>query len=374
MNGGDGNPDYPSVFATATLYVNGTEVAFGWRLLGDGGVRPWSSAITTRDGWDNIAADVHLEAGLHPIEFTVVSVIQQPISVRLNWVTPTQREANINTAVELAKTVDTPLVFAFAQSPAAVGMTLDANLDELVSRVTAANPNTVVILNNAEPVLMPWLNSSAAVLEMLYPGQEQGYATADLLLGNRNPQGRLPVTYPASANTSVTRNPAYPERVATADGNATFSEGVNIAYRWYQATNTSVLFPLGYGLSYTTFNYSDITIINSTQATLADDIAFTVSFSLTNTGDVTGAEVPQLYILPSNVANTTLQVAAIQLAGFESVQLAPGEMQWVEFDVPVRKLQVFDPEKREWELLKGTREVWIARNAREPVLKTVVDV
>jgi len=117
-------------------------MASGYRFFLDGGIRPWSTPMSTADGWDNIGNYVYLEAGTHPIQVTLSPVLDQNVTVRLNWVTPSQRERNIQNAVSLAKTVDKPIVFAYANSPAQVAMTLDDGGDELIERVAAANPNT----------------------------------------------------------------------------------------------------------------------------------------------------------------------------------------------------------------------------------------
>ncbi|KAG6623017.1 Family 3 glycoside hydrolase [Phytophthora cinnamomi] len=175
------NPDYGSIFATGTFSINGTEVGEGHRLYGDGGFKPWSNSIATRDNWEIIKSYMYLED----------------------------------------------------------------DLEAYIPR-RDANPNIVVVLNNAELVLMLWLDDVAAVLEMLYPSQEGGWTTADLLLGNSVPLDRLSVTYPASLDSTMTSNPDYPERVATDSGNETFSESLNNGYRWSVHTNTSVLFPFGY--------------------------------------------------------------------------------------------------------------------------------
>ncbi|KAF1357018.1 glycoside hydrolase superfamily [Delphinella strobiligena] len=378
VNGGNNNTDYNNVASIGSLYINGSEIASGYRLLLDGGIRPWSSAITTRDGWDNIAQTIYLEAGKHEINFTLASVLQQPMSVRLAWVTPTQRETDISHAVAVAKTVKTPIVFAFAQSPAYKGMTLDAGLDELITRVAAANKNTVVVLNNAEPLLMPWLETAHAVLAMGYPNQEQGFAIADLLLGTRTPQGRLPITYPLSVASTVTRNPQYPGRVATDSGNTTFSEGLNSGYRWYHYTNTTVLFPFGYGLTYTTFSYRDLHISPPSHDGSLDqtETLVTISFTLTNTGKVAGTEVPQLYILPpsSPLSNPSIAFPSIKLGAFESVQLEAGESRSVSIPVAKGEFQSFDVENRTWVLVRGARKVVVGRNAREWVLSGEVEV
>ncbi|KAL4094135.1 hypothetical protein PRIC1_009800 [Phytophthora ramorum] len=379
------NPDYGSIFAIGTFSINGTEVGEGYRLYGDGGVEPWSNSIATRDNWDNIKSYVYLEEGWHDLEAYMVGLIDEPTSVRLSWVTPAQRAANIQLAVDIAKEVDTPIVFAFANSPAETGLTLDDGLDELVAKVAAVNPNTVVVLNNAEPVLMPWLADVAAVLEMLYPNQEGGWATADLLLGNNVPQGRLPVTYPASLDSTMTRNPDYPERVATESGNATFSEGLNNGYRWYVHTNTSVLFPFGYGLSYTTFDYSspNFAAASSAQQQSSDGLnyevscspddveaVFSVSFTVTNTGSVKGVEVPQVYIGPPADAATAypdVQFAATVLAGFANVELEAGGSTTVSIGVREKQLSFYNTNTTSWELAKGERAVYISKNAEEAV-------
>lgn len=267
----------------------------------------------------------------------------------------------------MASSVETPILFAFANSPAQVAMTLDDDMDELVKRVAAANPKTVLVLNNAEPVMMPWLDDVAAVLEMMYAGQEGGWATADLLFGRHTPQGKLPVTYPVSVNQSVTHDPSYPGRVGPAGGNATFSEGVNSGYRWYKFANIPVLFPFGYGLSYTTFNYSNLSFHQSA----ACDVAFSVSFNIENTGRTDGAEVPQVYVGPPADANPTyhgVQFASITLVGFDSVDIAAGKSAHVEIPVMEKQLSFFNVTSGAFQLAKGKRDVWVGKNAEEYML------
>ncbi|ETK96942.1 hypothetical protein L915_00452 [Phytophthora nicotianae] len=261
----------------------------------------------------------------------------------------------------------------------------------MVTKVAAANPNTVVVLNNAEPVLMPWLDDVAAVLEMLYPNQEGGWATADLLLGNNVPQGRLPVTYPASLDSTMTRNPDYPERVATESGNATFSEGLNAGYRWYVHTNTSVLFPFGYGLSYTSFEYSNpnFAASSSTQQSSSGlnyevscspddaDAVFSVSFTVTNTGSVKGVEVPQVYIGPPADAATAypdVQFAATALVGFANVELEAGASTTVTIGVREKQLSFYNVNTTSWEAAKGERPLYISKNAEEAVFSGQVQL
>lgn len=232
--------------------------ASSYRMYLDGGAHAWSGPVTTLDGWDETGVDVYFTAGPQNISITTYAVFNDAIEVRLSWVTPEQREANYASAVALAATVGTPIVFAHGLDLLAQYLHLVHGHNELISRVAAVNPNTAVVLHNTGPVVMPWLNAVAAVLWMGHPGQEGGQAIADLLLGNHNPQGCLPVTYPASLNTSLTRNPEFPRRMGNSTVAAVLDEEINTAYRYYLKTNTSVLFPFGYGLSYTTFDYNDL--------------------------------------------------------------------------------------------------------------------
>lgn len=345
---------------------------------------------------------MYLSKGKHAFSATLLGLLGEPIEAKLCWVTPTQREKNIQSAVNVAKSVSTPLVFAFANSPAQIGLTLDDNQDELIARIAAANPNTIVVLNNAEPVLMPWLDSVAAVLEMGYAGQEAGYATADLLLGNRVPRGRLTVTYPVSRNQTLTRDPAHPERVDTADGNATFSEGVNVGYRYYKHTNTPVLFPFGYGLSYTSFRYSGLKIDATQQqpgrwhgsssapshkpSHPSTEVSYppsgpeafvTVSFTLANTGSVRGVEVPQIFIGPPQGCENKypgVQFAAIALVGWDNVEIEAGSRVRVSVGIPRRQLSFYDVESGEWVVARGERGVWVGGSVGDVRLRGQVRV
>lgn len=333
----------------------------GYRILGDGGTRPWSSPLPTTDFWDEAGIDVYLTAGAHNFSVAATAMFGEPLEIRFHWVTPEQRETNMQEAVKLASSVDVPIVFGHANSPAQVGMQLIEGFDELIQRVAEANPKTVVVLHNADPVLMPWLDKVSAVLWMGHPGQEGGAAIADLLLGHYNPQGKLPVTYPASVNSSMTRNPDYPNRVDGENGTAVFSEGINTSYRWYLSSRTPVLFPFGFGLSYTTFDYSNFEIIRTTDST------FDISFTLKNVGSVSGGDVPQLYIGPPSGAAQKypgVQFAVSALAGFDSVELSRGAAKRVTFPISERQLSFWNQTDRSWTLAKGSREVWIGSDAQ----------
>lgn len=368
--GGPINSTDYSIFYADSFTVDDNTVD-AYRILGDGGTRPWSSPLPTDDFWDEAGTDVYLAAGAHNLSVAATTVFGAPLEIRFHWVTPEQRVTNIKKAVKLASSVDVPIVFAHANSPAQVGMQLIHGFNELIERVAEANPKTVVVLHNADPILMPWLDKVSAVLWMGHPGQEGGAAIADLLLGRHNPQGKLPVTYPASVNSSMTRNPRYPNRVDGVNGTAVFSEGINTSYRWYLSTNTSVLFPFGYGLSYTTFDYSDFEITGTTDST------FDVSFTLRNTGSVSGGDVPQLYIGPPSSAAQKypgIQFAVSALAGFDSVELSRGAARRVTFPISERQLSFWNQTDRSWVLAEGTREVWIGADAQTVLLKGTIEI
>jgi beta-glucosidase len=322
---------------------------------GGGGFKKWSSLLPTNDGRDNPRGTLHLTAGAHKIETTANSTGKAPLRIRFAWMTPELREANISAAVAVAKSVRTPLVFAWNE----IGnsLSLPENQDELIRRVAAANPRTIVVLNTGGPVAMPWKDSVRAILEMWYPGQEGGWATADLLLGRANPSGRLPVTFPVRIEDAPARAPGHPERWApppppgrsglNLDAPAViFSEGIAVGYRWYDQQNIQPLFPFGHGLSYTQFEYSNLAVKRGADG--AD-----VTFTLRNTGSRKGAEVPQVYVGPKS------------LAGFQRVELEPGKSASVTIRVDARGLSYWSTDKHDWVVLSGSRPVYVGASSRD---------
>ncbi|HWF55459.1 MAG TPA: glycoside hydrolase family 3 C-terminal domain-containing protein, partial [Solirubrobacteraceae bacterium] len=198
--------------------------------------------------------------------------------------------------------------------------------DTLISDVAAANPRTIVVLNAGSAVTMPWLSSVAAVVDAWYPGQQDGPALANILFGSYDPSGHLPVTFP----TSLSQVPASTsQQWPGSSGQVDYNEGIDIGYRWYQSRGLTPLFPFGYGLSYTTFGFSNLSITGFNAAGQAS-----VSATVTNTGSVAGADVAQLYIGdPSTTGEPPWQ-----LKGFQRVSLNPGASTTVTFTVPARDL------------------------------------
>ena len=252
--------------------------------------RSQDNAFPTTDGLDNVRRAVTLTAGAHEITVSVSGdTSNEPEQVRLNWVTPEERAKNHAAAIEMAKKSHTAIVFLWTRINPVFGLPGDQN--KLVDEVAAANPNTIVVLNVSQPIAMPWLSKVKAVVQMWWPGDEGGGATADVLLGRVNPAGRLPFTWASKLTDYPATDPKYPERSAAGvNGKTTFSEGLNIGYRWFDAQNIQPLFPFGFGLSYTTFKYTDLT------ATSAPDGGLNVSVKILNTGSVAGDEVPQVYL------------------------------------------------------------------------------
>jgi beta-glucosidase len=253
-------------------------------------------------------------------------------------------------------------------------LSLPGDQDALIQAVAAANPDTVVVLNTGDPVLMPWAGRVASILEMWYPGQEGGAATADVLLGNAEPGGRLPVTFPAAEyDTPVAGSPErYPGvPLAGAPAGQTveqYSEGIFVGYRWYDHQRLSPLFPFGAGLSYTRFGYSDLRV----RAGGPEEGGLDVSFRVRNTGTRPGSEVPQVYI--GAPAGAPVPMAERALAGFQRVALQPGQTATVTIHVAGRQLSFWSTDRQAWEVASGSWTVSAGASSRDLRLSSPVRV
>ena len=214
--------------------------------------------------------------------------------------------------------------------------------NSLISAVAGANPNTVVVLNTGSAVTMPWLSSVKGVLEAWYPGQEDGTAIASILFGSTDPSGHLTVTFP----TSLSQVPASTAAQWTGtNGTVQYSEGVDVGYRWYDSQGLTPMFPFGYGLSYTTFSFSNLTV-----GTLPEGGAATVTAKVTNTGSRAGADVAQLYVTDPSASGEPPR----QLEGFARVNLQPGASQTVTFQLTQRNLQYWNSSSNAWAVSTGS--------------------
>jgi len=240
--------------------------------------------------------------------------------------------SNLDEAKRAAATADVVVIMAglvATEGDDQPDMTMLNGQDRLIAEVGPVNPTTVVVLKDSNPVLMPWIDAVPAVLETWNQGEEDGHAVADVLFGVVNPSGKLPTTYPRSQDDTLVAG--RPERYpGTDEGDGypviRYSEGLQMGYRWFQSQDIAPLFPFGYGLSYTTFDLSDVSVDAGSRPGRS---SITVRATITNTGDVAGAEVVQVYL--------GLPIAARQppkrLVGFRKVSVEPGTSRPIEIVV-----------------------------------------
>ncbi len=231
--------------------------------------------------------------------------------------------------------------------------------NHLIQRICQEQSNVIVVLHNGSPILMPWLNQVKGVLEMYLAGQTSGAAAVDLLFGEVNPSGKLAETFPLR----LEDNPSY----LNFPGNrnkVTYQEGIYIGYRYYDKKKMDVLFPFGYGLSYTTFQYSNAKLcVNGTSANKAKDTdSIQVSVDITNTGSVAGQEIVQLYVKNAPSEETRPEK---ELKNFAKVSLQPGETKTVTFELDQRSFAYYHTELPGWYAPSGTYEILLAASSRD---------
>jgi len=324
--------------------------------------------IPTTDGLDNLRTAVDLAVGKHTVEVRFSGDSSgKAEQVRLAWYTPEQRAVDHDAAISAAKAANTAVVFLWTRGKP--DFALPGEQDKLVNEIAAVNPNTIVVLNVSQPIKLPWLDKVKAVLQMWWPGDEGGWATANLLLGKANPAGRLPFTWAKRLEDYAANDPKYPERSAEGvDGKTTFSEGVFVGYRWFDKGNIEPLFSFGYGLSYTTFSYSDLKTV------AADDGGLNVIFQLKNTGAISGDEVPQVYLgAPKNVPSKA-SFALRALAGFDRISLDPGQSREVTLHIPLRALQYWSVTDSRWQKALGERTLYVGGSSRNLPLQAVAEI
>ncbi len=257
-----------------------------------------------------------------------------------------------------AREADVAIVFATQWTSEGIDVP-DLNLpngqDALIAAVAAANPHTIVVLETGGPVLMPWLDKTAAVLEAWYPGIEGADAIADILFGDVNPSGRLPVTFPASLdqlprpNLDALYN--FDPRVAVNYD----IEGSDVGYRWFNRKALTPLFPFGFGRSYTSFRYDNLEL-------RSEGNSLTASFTVTNTGDRQGRDTPQVYV--TGRGNSKGQ----RLIGWAIVDLLPGASTRVTVDADPRFLSDWSTQRQRWSMPAGRYDVTVNSSAASVIL------
>jgi beta-glucosidase len=236
-----------------------------------------------------------------------------------------------------------------------VSLGLPYGQDALISALAKANKNLVVVIISGNAVAMPWVDEVPSIVETWYLGSEAGNALAAVLVGDVNPSGKLPFTFPVQlSDVGAHALNAYP-----GDGNKeeTYLEGLFVGYRWNDKNKVKALFPFGYGLSYTTFAYGKV-VADKSKITTADQITFTVTVK--NTGDRVGAEVVQLYISDKK---SYLPRPVKELKGFKKVFLTPGEEKTLSFTIDKEALSFFDDKLHEWVTEPGQFEALIGSSS-----------
>ncbi|WP_420902574.1 beta-glucosidase family protein [Sphingobium algorifonticola] len=287
-------------------------------------------------------------------------------------------------AAAAARAADLAIVFALAWRTEAQDpddMALPDHQDALIDAVVDANRKTLVVVESGGPVLMPWVDRVPAIVQAWYPGQRGGEAIANILFGAVDPSGRLPITFPVRADQAPRPEPAGLAELHAAEarresGDKTvygmsggvapfavdYDEGADVGYRWYAARGHRPLFPFGYGLSYTRFAYSGLTIRGGRD--------LVVGFDVVNSGQRAGADVPQVYVEATSAAGAK----AFRLAGFEKVHLQPGEKRRVTLTIDPRVIGRFDEQAHGWKRDAGTYRIRIGRFAGDTALAGVASL
>jgi beta-glucosidase len=283
-------------------------------------------------------------------------------------------------AAAAAKGADVAIVFAYKWASEGMDqkdLSLPHDQDAIISAVSAANPHTIVVLETGNPVTMPWVDKTSAIMEAWFGGSDGADAVGNVLFGTVNPSGKLPNTFPKSEadlpHPTITMPPpesshfdgaATPEKWAMGlpPFPMTYDEGVKVGYKWYDAENKKPLFPFGYGLSYTTYRYSGL------QVTPGDKVK--VTFTVSNAGGREGSEVAEIYAaLPA-----AAQEPPKRLIGFTKIKLNPGEKRSVSVEVDPKYLSIFDEQKDDWSLLPGDYTIMVGGSSDNLPLKATVNL
>ena len=278
----------------------------------------------------------------------------------------------------LAKSSDVAIVFAYqwlAEGMDLPSLSLPDNQDALIEQVAAANPNTIVVLETGTAVTMPWIGKVRGVVEVWFAGSSGHKALANVLTGEVNPSGKLAMTFPksdadlphpvipplppedAGQGTGVENGPTHVASKYTVQ----YDDGLKVGYKWYESEHKEPLFPFGFGLSYTTYDYSNLKTDNAQR---------TVSFAVKNKGKRAGAEIAQVYATIPEAAGEPFK----RLVGWQRIELAPGESKTVTIAIDPRVMSVFDEQKNGWSLLPGAYKIFAGPSSAETPLNATLQI
>ncbi|KAF7670956.1 glycoside hydrolase superfamily [Alternaria burnsii] len=277
-------------------------------------------------------------------------------------------------AIDVASSSDVAIVFV-GNTPAwetegadriTMALPRDGSLDRLITAVAATNPHTIVVNSTGSPITMPWLQDVSAVLQAWFPGQEAGYSIADVIFGSACPGGKLPVTFPKALSDA----PAFDNFPGNLEANfVEYKEGIYIGYRHYDRKPETILFPFGFGLSYTTFDVSNVSISSTS---LEKGLCLTVTAHVTNTGARPGSETVQVYVGPSNEG--AIDRPLKELKGFAKVHLCPGAQQSISVSLEAEKFAYFNEERGMWAVDAGEYAIFVGVSSAQIVSTKKVDM
>jgi len=348
--------------------------------VSEGGVRLYLDGKLSIDEWGNPGNEIteaRFNSVSNRVEFNMEKGSARDIKVefhkkmnrntiRLEWGIPGQKSP-IEDAVKLAGESEVAIIFAGLSNRIEGGtndkedLKLPGNQDKLISEVAKVNKNTIIVLINGTPVEMPWINEVAAVVEAFYPGQEGGDAIANILSGKVNPSGKLPDTFGEKMEDYLSMK-YYPGDLET--GITNYGEELKVGYRQFDEDNIKPLFPFGFGLSYTTFELSNLKVEKNKNKVV-------VKVDVTNTGKVAGAEVAQVYV--SDIKASVYRPKK-ELKGFEKIMLNPGETKTATVELDKFAFSFFSENEDGWILEPGEFEILVGNSSRNIVLKKAIEL
>ena len=332
------------------------------------------AGIQARSARDKIT--VSYDAGTDPVS---AESLAQSSDLAIVVVADTESEGTDKECMSLtpqcSQSQPTPATSPQATQPAF------GDQDSLIEDIAQANPHTVVVMETGAPVLTPWREDIAGLLEAWYPGEDGGTAIAHVLFGDQDPGGRLPATFPQQAGDIPTAHGGAPEYPGTVTPTSdcviytasvpcpyfqeTYSEGVMVGYRWYQDQHITPAFPFGFGLSYTSFRFSDLTL-----APGASPERYTATLTVTNTGSRAGEAVPELYVsLPSRPG---VPEPPWQLKGFQKVALDPGQSTRVSIPLDRRSFSYWSDSAGGWRIARGCDRIGVGPSSAQLPLRAVI--